>query len=126
MVDISALRRNFIRLSAAGFMWLLLFQLPLLSFSAELMMVTTEHPPNSFTEKGEVTGANTEMLRYILPRMGYTPVFHSLPAKRALKIIEYGNAHGIYIYSQTSELPRSGETVLQSLRIEYRKALREM
>jgi ABC-type amino acid transport substrate-binding protein len=69
----------------------------------ELLMVTLEHPPHSFSANGLVTGASTEMLQRILTRMGYAPVFQLLPWQRAQVMIENGEAAGIYTYTQTPE-----------------------
>lgn len=83
--------------------WLPVFPLPPPLFSAELLMVTIEHPPNNFIQNGEVTGANTEMLRHVLTQMGHTPKFLLVPTKRALKMVEDGDAAGIYTYTQAPE-----------------------
>lgn len=76
---------------------------PCLSQGTELLMVTLEHPPHSFSTNGKVTGASTEMLQRILTKLGYTPVFQLLPWQRSQLMIESGEACGIYTYSQTPQ-----------------------
>lgn len=86
-----------------GWCCLLISMSPAWSQGTELLMVTLEHPPHSFSTNGKVTGASTEMLQRILTRMGYTPVFQVLPWQRAQVMIEAGEAAGIYTYTQTPE-----------------------
>lgn len=77
--------------------------LPCFSQGENLLMVTLEHPPHSFSVHGKVTGASTELLQQVLTQMGYTPDFQILPWQRAQAMIETGEAAGIYTYTQTPQ-----------------------
>ncbi len=98
------LRSNLLKaIVTLGCCFPLVGMIPSVSHGKDLLMVTLEHPPHSFSADGEVTGASTEVLQRIFTQMGYTPIFRLLPWRRAQAMVENGDAAGIYTYTQTPQ-----------------------
>ncbi|KZZ70285.1 hypothetical protein A3765_16670, partial [Oleiphilus sp. HI0130] len=80
----------------------LLLSLCLLSIqtaSKELHFVTVEHAPHSFEKDEKIVGSVTQLLREIFETMGHQLKISSVPAKRALLMVESGHVDGIYPYT---------------------------
>lgn len=73
----------------------------LISFNAfanddnTVTIAVRDFPPFEFLENGVITGVNYKTIRDVLERAGYSPVFVSLPFKRALSLAEKGEVDAI-------------------------------
>ena len=61
----------------------------------ELFLVTLEAPPAEYLENNKATGANVDIATEALARLGYDVKIGFYPWKRALRMIEFGQADGI-------------------------------
>lgn len=75
--------------------------------SKELHFVTVEHAPHSFVEAGKVVGSVTQLLHEIFETMGYQLKITSVPAKRALLMVEGGLVDGVYPYTYSESRSKS-------------------
>ncbi|MBN1930211.1 MAG: transporter substrate-binding domain-containing protein [Desulfobacterales bacterium] len=70
------------------------------AFGAEnLLVCTCEWPPYEYTENGKTFGFATEVIKNVLPRLGYNPEIKFVPWKRAVEMVKNGNADGIFSIS---------------------------
>ncbi len=86
-------------------LFLLLFSTSAYSAVAgeSLLLVTLQSPPAEYIEKGEATGRNVDIVCEALSRMGYEVEINLVPWKRALVMVEYGEADGIIDVAYNAE-----------------------
>lgn len=63
--------------------------------------VTSESPPFTYTEGGEVTGLATEVIRAVLDKMGVSYTFESMSWDKGLHLLKNGEVFGAFPYFKT-------------------------
>lgn len=62
-----------------------------------LIIGDSNHPPYSYQEDGQIKGIYHDIIKTVLDRMpDYKSRLDSAPWKRALKMVEYGDAQGVF------------------------------
>lgn len=64
--------------------------------------VTSESPPFTYTEGGEVTGLATEVIRLVLDQMGVNYTFESMSWDKGLHLLKNGEVFGAFPYFKTT------------------------
>jgi polar amino acid transport system substrate-binding protein len=64
-------------------------------YAKKLLLVTLEAPPAEYLENNKATGANVDIVTEALTRLGYSVEIKFYPWKRALRMVEFGQADGI-------------------------------
>lgn len=72
-------------------------------FAKTMILVTLQSPPAEYVDNGQPAGRNVEIVQEALKRMGYDCTIKFVPWKRALKMVEYGNADGIIDVAHNKE-----------------------
>ena len=73
-----------------------LLLLPGMAFAEKLVFVTADWPPYVLSENGKTSGIDTEIALELCKRLGIEGEVQSLPWKRALKMVEKGEADAIF------------------------------
>jgi polar amino acid transport system substrate-binding protein len=68
-----------------------------------LTLVYSAFPPFEYTENGKAKGLSVEILQAAFDRMGYSVTFQEYPWKRALHMVETGEADGAFSANRTRE-----------------------
>jgi len=68
-----------------------------------LLLVSLESPPAEYMQDGQPTGRNVEIVQEALKRMGIESTILLVPWKRALKMVESGDADGIIDVAYNTE-----------------------
>lgn len=71
--------------------------------SKKVTIVHTEWFPYTYTENGEAKGFEIEILKSVMKKIGYAPVFVSYPWKRCLFSIKSGDADALVSVLKTPE-----------------------
>ena len=72
-------------------------------YAKNLFLVTLESPPAEYLQNNKATGLNVDIVTEALKRLGHTVKIGFYPWKRALRMIELGQADGIIDAAYTSE-----------------------
>jgi polar amino acid transport system substrate-binding protein len=74
-----------------------------ITYAYELKLVTLQYPPYEFENDGKIEGVAVEIVKEIFNRMNQPINIELLPWSRALKLIETGDADGIFTIYKTPE-----------------------
>ena len=64
-------------------------------YAKNLFLVTLDSPPTGYLENNKATGSNVDIVTEALERLGHTVKIGFYPWKRALRMVEFGQADGI-------------------------------